>query len=385
MENFDYHCPTRVVFGKGRISELASLAPSDVPILMTYGGGSIKRNGVYEQVKSALDARDVVEFGGIEPNPRYEALMKAVEQVRATDAQFLLAVGGGSVLDGTKFIAAAARYTGSDPWDILAGQGEVTSAVPMGSVLTLPATGSEMNPVAVISRESTQEKLAFVSEHVAPRFAVLDPEATYSLPKEQIRNGIVDAFIHVTEQYLTFPVNAALQDRQAEAILLTLIDEGPKTLAEPRDYDARANLVWCATQALNGLIGCGVPKDFATHMIGHELTAFYGIAHAESLAALLPALLRHQKEVKRGKLLQFAKRVWGVTADPEDEAIELGIRRTEEFFHSLGMPTRPSDFGISGEEAAGRVRERFAERGTKIGENATIGPDEAAQILRMAG
>ncbi|MFC1462128.1 iron-containing alcohol dehydrogenase [Verrucomicrobiota bacterium] len=385
MENFAYCCPTRIVFGKGSISELASLVPADRKILLTYGGGSIKKNGVYDQVKAALGDRDVLEFGGIEPNPTYETLMKAVEVVKQEGIDFLLAVGGGSTLDGTKFIAAAAKYEGGDPWEILSANGEVKAAIPMGTVLTLPATGSEMNAVAVISRGSTQEKCAFVSEHIAPQFSVLDPETTYSLPESQVRNGVVDAFVHVTEQYLTYPADGALQDRQAEAILMTLIEEGPRTLKDPHDYDARANVVWCATQALNGLIGCGVPGDFATHMIGHELTAFFGLAHAESLAVVFPALLRHEKESKRDKLLQFARRVWNVTDGSDDEIIEGGIRKTEGFFQSLGMPTRLSDFDVSPDEAADRVKERFAARGTKLGERQAIGPDETAEILRASG
>ena len=383
MDNFTYCCPTRVVFGKGTIADLSSLVPADTRILMTYGGGSIKQNGVYTQVKTALQDRDISEFGGIEPNPRYETLMKAVELVRHTDTGFLLAVGGGSVLDGTKFIAAAARYEGGDPWDILAKDAEVASALPLGSVLTLPATGSETNPFAVISRDSTDEKLAFASDRVIPAVSILDPETTFSLPKEQVRNGIVDAFVHVTEQYLTYPVNALLQERQAEGVLSTLIDVGPKTLVDLKDYDARANFMWCATQALSGLIGCGVPWDLATHMIGHELTAFYGVAHAESLAVVLPSLLRHEKKAKREKLVQYAERVWGITGG--DDPAGAAIAKTEAFFQSLGMPTHLSDFDISPEDAAEKVSTRFAERGTKLGEREAIGPEEVAEILKGSG
>jgi len=385
MENFVYCCPTRIVFGKGTIPQLRDLVPSDQHVLITYGGGSIKKNGVYDQVREAFSDHKVSEFGGIEPNPVYETLMKAVEVVKSEGVGFLLAVGGGSTLDGTKFIAAAARYEAGDPWDILSAGGKIESAVPMGTVLTLPATGSEMNAVAVISRESSQEKLAFVSEAVAPKFSILDPETTYSLPENQVRNGVVDAFVHVTEQYLTYPARGTLQDRQAEGILLSLIEEGPRTLKDMKDYDARANFMWCATQALNGLIGCGVPGDFATHMIGHELTAFFGLAHAESLAVVLPSLLRHEKDGKRDKLIQFAKRVWGVTDGSEDEIIEAGVRKTEEFFRSLGMPTRLSEFDVSPDEAADRVKERFTARGTKLGEKQAIGPEEAAEILRASG
>ncbi|MGE5612478.1 MAG: iron-containing alcohol dehydrogenase [Bacillota bacterium] len=381
MNNFVYYNPTRVVFGKGTISELKDLIPADQAILMTYGGGSIKRNGVYDQVKSALSGRRVLEFGGIQPNPVYETLMEAVKIVRKDRVGFLLAVGGGSVIDGTKFIAAAARFEGVDPWDILAKNVSVNAAVPLGSVLTLPATGSESNAFAVISRQSTQEKLAFSSEHVFPCFSVLDPQVTTSLPPKQVRNGIVDAFVHVMEQYATYPANAALQDRQSEAILLTLIEQGPLTLKNPSDYDARANFMWAATQALNGLISVGVPQDWATHGIGHELTAFYGIAHAESLAIVMPTLLRHEKQRKAGKLIQFARRVWDITESNESAAIESAIARTEQFFHSLGMPTRLADYKISPEDAAKRIGDRFEQRNTRLGEHADLTAKQAREIL----
>ena len=257
MQNFEFHNPVKVVFGKGSIAELAELVPRGVPVLMTYGGGSIKRNGVYDEVKAALRGRAPRQFGGIEPNPRYQTLMRAVALARKHRGQFLLAVGGGSVLDGTKFIAAAVPFKGRDPWDILAADAAVAAAVPLGCVLTLPATGSEMNGGAVISRESSREKLAFTSPLVYPRFSILDPATTFSLPKRQVTNGIVDAFVHVMEQYATYDVDAPLQDRQAEALLVTLMEEGPRTLKHPRDYEARANLVWCATQDLTELIRRG--------------------------------------------------------------------------------------------------------------------------------
>jgi NADP-dependent alcohol dehydrogenase len=291
MQNFFYKNPTELLFGRGMIAELASRVPSNVPALMTYGGGSIKKNGVYDQVKAALAGRNLVEFGGIGANPRYETCMEAVQVVRDRNIGFILAVGGGSVLDGSKFIAAAARHTGDDPWEILrSGGAAIQSALPVGAVLTLPATGSESNGNSVISREATREKLAFFSEKSFPVFSVLDPETTFSLPAKQVRNGIVDAFVHVCEQYMTFPAAAPLQDRFSESVLQTLIEVGPKTLAQPSDYDARASFMWSATMALNTLLGCGVPQDWATHMIGHEITAFYGLDHAETLAIVMPAL-----------------------------------------------------------------------------------------------
>jgi NADP-dependent alcohol dehydrogenase len=383
MNNFSYYNPTRMVFGKGSIAELANLIPAGQRILLTYGGGSIKRNGVHAQVVQALAGREVLEFGGIQPNPAYETLMEAVKLARQEQVGFLLAVGGGSVLDGTKFIAAAMRYEEGDPWNILAKQRPVKSAVALGSVLTLPATGSEMNGIAVISRKSTDEKLAFHSEQIYPRFAILDPQTTMSLPTKQARNGIVDTWVHVMEQYATYPVNAAVQDRQAEGVLLTLLEEGPKVLANPKDYDARANVMWCATQGLNGLMGCGVPQDWATHLIGHELTAFYGIDHAESLAVVLPSLLRHEKSRKAAKLEQYARRVWGIIEANAETAIEAGIDRTVAFFESLGMKTHLADYGIEPAEAAKRVGDRFAQRGTKLGEHGDLAAAQIAEILRQ--
>lgn len=382
MNNFTYYNPTRIVFGAGSIAEVGKLVPAAQKVMLTWGGGSIKRNGVYEQVMRALAGREVVEFGGVQPNPLYEHCMEGLAIVKQRGIGFLLAVGGGSVLDATKFIAAAARFEGSEPWDILTGKARVAGAMPVGCVLTLPATGSEMNGNSVISRRSTQEKLAFGSEHVCPRFAILDPQTTLTLPTKQTRNGIVDAFVHVMEQYATYPSNAPLQDRQAEAVLQTLVEYGPKLMAKPEDYDLRASIMWAATHALNGVIGCGVPQDWTTHQIGHELTAFYGIDHAESLAIVMPALWRHQRAAKGAKLRQYGARVWNVSAGDEAAAVEQTVARTEAYFHSLGMPTRLADYGISAAEAAERVSQRFVERGAKMGEHKAIGPKEAAEILR---
>ncbi len=380
MNNFVYYNPTRVVFGRDTIPQIKDLVPADRTVLVTYGGGSIKRNGVHGQVQSALAGRKVLEFGGIQPNPLYETLMEAVKLCRNENVGFLLAVGGGSVLDGTKFIAAAARFEGAEAWDILSKGAAVKSALPLGSVLTLPATGSESNTFAVISRQSTQEKLAFGSEQVFPRFAILDPQTTMSLPEKQVRNGIVDAYAHVMEQYATYPVDSPLQDRQAEAILLTLVEQGPRTLRSD-DYDTRANIVWCATQALNGLIGAGVVQDWATHSIGHELTAFYGVDHAESLAIVMPSLWRHQKQQKAAKLLQYSRRVWNVTGGSDDAVIEAGIARTEDFWHLLGMKTRLADYGIDKADAAEKIGRRLESRGAKLGERGDIGPQQVRRIL----
>ncbi|MEZ5278711.1 MAG: iron-containing alcohol dehydrogenase [Opitutaceae bacterium] len=382
MNNFSYYNPVRIEFGRGTIAKLADLLEPNAKVLVVYGGGSIKQNGVYDQVMKALDGRSVVEFGGVEANPQYETLMRAVKVVRSKKIDFILAVGGGSVLDGVKFIAAAARFEG-EAWDILEKRIPVAEAVALGAVLTLPATGSEMNTFAVISREETRQKLAFGSEACYPKFAILDPETTLSLPERQVANGIVDAFVHVLEQYLTYDLDTPLQDRQAEGILLTLIEQAERVLKDPKDYDTRANIMWAATQALNGLIGVGVAQDWATHMIGHELTAFFGIDHARTLAVVLPGLLRHQKEEKKGKLLQYAKRVWGLSGSNDAAVIELGIARTEAFFHKLGVPTRLIDHGVDLKQTEPIVA-RFSENRMRLGEREDIDAAAIGAILKLS-
>jgi NADP-dependent alcohol dehydrogenase len=362
MNNFNFYNPVKILFGKGKIAELSKNIPADAKILMTYGGGSIHKNGVYEQVKAALKGFNVVEFGGIEPNPHYETLMKAVEVVKAEKIDFLLAVGGGSVLDGTKFIAAAALYDGESAWDIAAKQLSVSKALPLGAVLTLAATGSEMNSGGVITRESTQEKFAFGSPVLFPKFSVLDPQITFSLPQRQVANGIVDAFVHVIEQYLTYPVNSPVQDRFSEGILLTLIEEGPKaTTAETPDYENRANLMWAATMALNGLLSTGVKSDWSTHMIGHELTALHGIDHAVTLAIVLPGVMRLMKDKRREKLLQYASRVWNISEGSDEQKIETAIQKTESFFRQVGILTLLNEHQV-GQDTIDRIVERFTQR-----------------------
>ena len=345
MQNFNFHNPTRILFGKGRIADISGEIPAHARVLITYGGGSVLKNGTLAEVKAALKGFTVFEFAGIEPNPTYETLMHAVELARREKIDFLLAVGGGSVIDGTKFIAAAIPFAG-EPWDILAKQAAVKSAVPFGTVLTLPATGSEMNNGAVVTRRASNDKLVFLSPLVFPQFSVLDPGKTFSLPPRQVANGVVDAFVHVIEQYLTYPADAKVQDRFAEGLLLTLIEEGPKALQEPENYAVRANLMWTATLALNGLIGAGVPQDWATHLLGHELTVLHGLDHAQTLAVILPAMLQIRREEKREKLLQYAQRVWGLNTGTEDARIDLAIERTRQFFESLQVPTRLSGYGI---------------------------------------
>jgi NADP-dependent alcohol dehydrogenase len=376
MQNFIYKNPTEILFGKGMIREIAGRVPKDLAVLFLYGGGSIKANGVYEQVKAALKGYRVTEFGGIEANPLFETCMKAVETVKKEKIGFILAVGGGSVLDGAKFIAAAARFEGADPWAMLREHGaNIKAALPVGTVLTLPATGSEANGNSVISRKTTQEKLHFYSPHVFPVFSVLDPETTFSLPVKQVRNGIVDAFVHVMEQYMTYPVQAPLQDRMAESLLQTLIEVAPAALKKQKDYESRATFMWSATLALNTLIGCGVPQDWSTHMIAHELTAFYGLDHAETLAIVLPGVWQYKLTAKKKKLEQYGRRVWNVKTSKE------AIMKTEAFFHSVKMPTRFGDYKISAKEAARKVRERFAERDSVFGEHSDITPDAVSKII----
>lgn len=382
MYNFDYKNPVKIIFGKGSIPRIAEEIPANKKILMLYGGGSIKRTGVYQQVKDALKEFNVLEFGGIEPNPHYETCMKAIRMVKAEKIDFLLAVGGGSVIDATKFIAAGALYPGDDPWDIIAF-GKKTppgEAIPLGTVLTLPATGTEMNGNSVITRASTQEKMSFGSPLVMPQFSVLDPECVFTLPDRQVANGIVDAFVHVMEQYLTFPVNSPLQDRFAEGILATLIEEGPKVLADRKDYDAAANFMWSATLALNGLIATGVPQDWSTHMIGHELTAFHGIDHARTLAIVLPGVMHVMRENKKEKLLQYGERIWGISEGDTGERIDRTIAQTVTFFESLGVPCTLPGYDVP-VETIDRIVARFRERDILLGEKGDMDYIRVKEIL----
>lgn len=382
MNNFEFYGPTRVLFGKGQIAELPRLIDKSKKILMTYGGGSINRNGVYEQVKNALEGYNIIEFGGIEPNPKYETLMKAVDIVKNDGIDFLLSVGGGSVLDGTKFIALASKYEGDDAYDAIMIRGEHPSeAVELADVITLPATGSEMNNGGVISRLSTNEKLAFHNPLCFPKFSIIDPQVTFSLPVKQTINGIVDTFVHTMEFNCTYDVNSPLQNIWAMGILRTLIQETPKVLENPEDYDARANIFWCATCGLNYWISVGVPQDWSTHMIGHELTAFYGIDHGQSLAIILPRLLKNQKVSKCQKLAKIAREVFGVQETVDLKAADRAIENIEAFFNSIGMKTRLADYEIDPKEAAEKIRERFAKRGAAYGEKGAITANVAYDIV----
>jgi NADP-dependent alcohol dehydrogenase len=384
MLNFDFYNPTHILFGQGRIADLPKVVPADARVLILYGGGSIKANGVLAEVQTALAAHAVQEFSGIEPNPSYETLMQAVELVRKEKIDFLLAVGGGSVIDGAKFVAAAACFEG-DPWTILEKRGRnVTQALPFGTVLTLPATGSEMNDGSVVTRKSLKAKMAFSSRLLFPKFSILDPSKTLTLPLRQVGNGVVDAYAHVMEQYLTYPVNAPLQDRFAEGILQTLIEEGPKSLSDPDNVEVRANIMWCATLALNGLIGAGVPQDWATHMVGHELTALYGLDHAQTLAIVLPSMLQVRKASKRAKLLQYAERVWHITEGDEDSRIDQAIARTRGFFEQMGVKTRLADYKLGAAEIDTVLKQLESHRMVTLGEQRDVTLDVTREVLELS-
>ena len=384
MDNFSYKNTTQIHFGKGQISKLKDEIPADARVLITYGGGSIKKNGVFEQVQAALDGITYFEFGGIEPNPHFETLMKAVALIKQENINYILAVGGGSVIDGSKFIAAAALYP-NEPWEIIQTYGaKVTAALPLGCVLTLAATGSEMNKGAVITKAETKDKLFFFSDHVQPRFSILDPETTYSLPAKQTGNGVVDSFVHVVEQYVTYPVNAKVQDRFAEGLLLNLIEDGPKALENPTDYDARANLMWTATLALNGLIATGVPADWATHMIGQEITGLYGLDHGQTLAVVQPAVWLYKKEQKKAKLLQYAERVWGLHEGDEDSRVMAAIENTRQFFEKMGVPTRLSAYGLDASIIEPVVAKLEAHGHVNLGERGDITAADVKGILALA-
>ena len=384
MLNFELYNPTNLVFGKGQMEKLGSLVPTGAKILLAYGGGSIFKNGIHEQVIANLKGHEIVEFSGIEPNPHFETLMKAVAIVKEQNIDFILAVGGGSVIDGVKFISGAVNYSG-DPMEILQKRILIKeNAIPFGTVLTLPATGSEMNSGAVVTIQSTQEKLAFGGSALFPKFSITDPTVIQSLPKRQLQNGVVDAYTHVLEQYLTYPHEGHLQDRIAEGILHTLIEVGPKVVEDPTNYELASNFMWSCTMALNGLIQKGVPTDWATHMIGHELTALYGIDHARTLAVVGPNLYRVMFETKKGKLAQYGKRIFNLTGT-DDEIANAAIDKTVAFFHTMGMETKLSDYTADYLETADFIVKRFDERGWKgLGEKQNVTLDKVKSIVEMS-
>ncbi len=382
MNNFNFYNPTRILFGNEQIAAINDYIPADARVLILYGGESAKKHGTLDEVVTALGERHIEQFGGIEANPSYATLMKAVTQIKQNKLDYLLAVGGGSVIDGTKFVALAV-FCDDDAWQtILVNKAKsITQALPYGSVLTLPATGSEMNTNSVITRYETHEKMAFSSPLVFPQFSVLDPTKAYTLPPRQLANGVVDAFTHTMEQYLTYPVNAKVQDRFAEGLLLNLIEIGPDLLANPTDYDLQANFMWTATLALNGLIGAGVPQDWATHMIGHELTALHGLDHAQTLAIILPTMMQVQRQHKHDKLLQYAERVWQITEGDEASRIDMAIAKTRAFFESLGVPTRLQAYQISASDIPQMIQQLEQHGLTQLGEHGDIDLNKSQKIL----
>jgi NADP-dependent alcohol dehydrogenase len=385
MLNFEFRNPTKIIFGKGQIDKLSQEIPANAKVLLLFGGGSIKKNGIYEQVKKALKGYTVIEFGGIPANPEYEVLIQALEIIKTQNINFLLAVGGGSVIDGTKFLSSASLYTGDNPWDILTKNIRTDKGLPFGTVLTLPATGSEMNSGAVITRASTKEKFAMGGPGLFPEFSVLDPEVVKSIPKRQLVNGITDAFTHVLEQYMTYPDQAYLQDRFAESIMQTLIEIAPRILKDPADYEAAANFMWCCTMALNGLIQKGVPTDWAIHAMGHELTALFGIDHARTLAIIAPNHYRYNFESKKEKLAQYASRIWNITGGTIEEKAQVAINKTEDFFHSLEIKTTLSEYTDQYEGTAELIESRFTERGwLGLGEHKSLKPADVKEIVIMS-
>ena len=385
MRNFELYNPTKIVFGQGEISKLNQLIPEGANVLMLYGGGSIKKNGVYDQVTSALASYNWTEFGGIPANPEYSILMAALDVIEKNKIDFLLAVGGGSVIDGTKFLSSAALFDGESPWDILDKGIRTEVGMPFGTVLTLPATGSEMNSGAVISNKELGEKRGMGGPGLFPQFSILDPTVVRTIPQRQLANGVTDAFTHVLEQYMTFPIGADLQDRLAESILNSLIETGPKIIENPSDYTTAANFMWCCTMALNGLIQKGVPTDWAIHAIGHELTALYGIDHARTLAIIGPSHYRHNFESKKEKLAQYAERIWNINSSSVEEKARQAIEKTEAFFHSLDIPTQLSDYTEQYEGTAQKVKERLADRGwTALGEHKAVTPHDVERIVEMS-
>lgn len=376
MENFIFQNPTKLIFGKGMIAQLAKEIPAEKRVMVTFGGGSVKKNGVYDQVKEALKAFEVVEFWGIESNPKVETLREAIRLGKEKQVDFLLAVGGGSVIDGTKLIAAGLLYDG-DAWDLVL-KGVSKHAVPLATVLTLPATGSEMNNGAVISRKETAEKFAFYSFN--PVFSILDPTVTFTLPKWQVACGIADTFVHVMEQYMTRPGQSRLMDRWAEGVIQSLVEIAPSIMENQEDYDKMADFMLCATMGLNHFIAMGVCEDWATHMIGHELTALHGLTHGATLAIVLPGLWRTLKQKKMAKLVQLGERVWGIQDGSDEERADRTIEKTEAFFRSLGLPTRLGDAQI-GDDTIIEIERRFIERKVGFGEDGDVTAEIARRIL----
>jgi NADP-dependent alcohol dehydrogenase len=383
MVSFRYANPTEILFGTGQIGALGALLPADARVLLLYGGGSIKRNGVYEAVRDALADRQWVEFGGIEVNPVYETILRAAELARSSGTNFILGVGGGSVIDAAKFLATIVPLTEGEPWDVLRAQPAAREALPVGAVLTLPATGSESNAVSVISHAGRHLKVPFSNQAARPVFAILDPSTMKSLSRRQLENGVVDAFTHVLEQYLTVPVNAPVQLGYSEVLLEVLIEWGP-TLVEQGSDEARENVMWAANQALNGLIGTGVPQDWSTHMIGHAITALHGTDHARTLSMVMGSVLRHQMQRKLAMLARYGRRVWKFDMADDGAVAEAAIAATEQFFARMGCPTRTAELDPAGLDAEAVVAHIETSGQFPLGEARAIDADAVRAILALA-
>lgn len=385
MNNFEFKNPTKIIFGKDTIEKLKNEIPKGAKVLVVYGGGSIQQNGIYDQVIKALATYDIVAFGGIPANPEYAVLMDALKVIKDEKITYLLAVGGGSVIDGTKFLSSAAVYKGETPWDILSENIRTEKGMPFGTVLTLPATGSEMNSGAVITRTATKEKRTMGGPGLFPEFSILDPQVIASIPKRQLANGLTDAFMHVLEQYMTYPNGAILQDRFAESILQTIIEVAPTIVKDPTDYKTASNFMWSCTMALNGLIQKGVPTDWAIHAMGHELTALFGIDHARTLAIVAPSHYKYNFETKKEKLAQYGERVWNITEGNTEDKAHAAIEKTVAFFHALGIDTKLSDYTKDYEGTAEEIAQRFTDRGwLGLGEHQALSPDKVEEILKMS-
>jgi NADP-dependent alcohol dehydrogenase len=385
MNNFEFKNPTKIIFGKNTIKKLENEIPKGAKVLVVYGGGSIKQNGIYDQVIKALATYDIVAFGGIPANPEYAVLMDALKVIKEEKVTYLLAVGGGSVIDGTKFLSSAAVYEGETPWDLLSKNIRTEKGMPFGTVLTLPATGSEMNSGAVITRTETKEKRTMGGPGLFPEFSILDPQVITSIPKRQLANGLTDAFTHVLEQYMTYPNGAILQDRFAESILQSIIEVAPTILKDPTDYKTASNFMWSCTMALNGLIQKGVPTDWAIHAMGHELTALFGIDHARTLAIVAPSHYKYNFETKKEKLAQYGERVWNITEGNTEDKAHAAIEKTVAFFHALGIDTKLSDYTKDYEGTAEIIAQRFTDRGwLGLGEHQALSPNKVEEILKMS-
>ena len=388
MNNFTFYNPTKIFFGKDQIRKLNHEIPKDAKVLLLYGGGSIKQYGVFDRVVEALGDRQWGEFGGIEANPVFETLMEAVAQIKKDGYDYLLALGGGSVIDGTKFIAAAVPFDG-DPIDIFAmgiGKGlPVKSSMPFGTVLTLPATGSEMNSDSVISFKEKGAKVSFDSVHSFPQFSVLEPETTYTLPVRQRRNGIADGYIHVLENYLTHDLGGDIPDYFSEGILKTFIKHADAYINEDsKDYEVASNVMWACTMALNGVASKGNVGDWSTHSLGHEITAFNHTDHAKTLTPIILATMDVRRDEKHAKILRYARNIWHIEDKDEEKVIDKAIERTAAFFESIGMPTKLRQVGIQEEDINSLVNQLEAHKENTIGENASQNLDTSRKIYQRA-